>query len=140
MIWYMICLSYNLCFQTIFLISKFVKITKVRVLYLVLKRSTRHTGKRGAKLKMRTWESYWKSTTFHHQILINGHLHIQQQITVKQHRSFLNTIHIARMHCRLTKVTENYNNILFGNLCVEFLYDLSSKLNKERHPSWCSLR
>ena len=99
-----------------------------------------HTGKRGAKMKMRTWESYWKSTTFHHQILINGHLHIQQQITVKQHRSFLNTIHIARMHCRLTKVTENYNNILFGNLCVEFLYDLSSKLNKERHPSWCSLR
>ena len=32
------------------------------------------------------------------------------------------------MHCRLTKVTENYNNILFGNLCVEFLYDLSSFL------------
>jgi hypothetical protein len=66
--------------------------------------------------------------------------HIKQQIPVKQHRSYLNTIHNAGTHYRLTNVTENYNNILFSNLCDNFLYDLSSKLNKERDPSWCSLR
>ena len=66
--------------------------------------------------------------------------HIKQQIPVKQHRSYLNTIHNAGTHYRLTNVTENYNNILFSNLCDNFLYDLSSKLNKERDPSWCSVR